>query len=121
MHSGNIEVVHIVRQVVAIAEDPASRAHRKMKRQAALILIAPRMHPRLHHAFADLIAVQKLRQMANRIVHIVLARLTLPAQLEWNSPHTARKSCREWRGTAFEYLADTQPHPLAGSHPRCRS
>ncbi len=69
MHSRNIEVVHVVREMIAIAEDPATGAHREVKGHTALIEITSRMHPRLHHAFADPGAVQKFRQMANRIVH----------------------------------------------------
>jgi len=38
MHPRNIEVVHVIRKMVSIAEDPAPRAHRKMKRQTALVL-----------------------------------------------------------------------------------
>jgi hypothetical protein len=53
MLPGNIEVVHLVGQMVAIAEDAAARADRQMKRQAALVLVGARMHARLHHALAD--------------------------------------------------------------------
>jgi hypothetical protein len=35
--AGNVEVLHVVAQVVAIAEDAAARAHRERKRQAVLV------------------------------------------------------------------------------------
>src|ERR1035441_617857 len=69
MLPGNVEVVYLVRQVIAVAEDAAARAYGEVKRQAALVLVRPRMHARLHHALAHRVGIKKLRQMPNRIVH----------------------------------------------------
>src|SRR4051812_14553928 len=41
-----------------------------MKGQAALCLVATRMHPCLHRALAYRDTVEKLREVANRIVHL---------------------------------------------------
>src|SRR5260370_38887271 len=69
MHPRYGEVMHMVCKMIAITEDPAAGTHRQMKGQAALSVIAPRVHSRLHHALAHGVAVEKLRQMANRVVH----------------------------------------------------
>jgi hypothetical protein len=65
----DVEVVDLVGQMVAVAEDAATRAHREMKRQAALVLVGARMHARLHHALAYRVGVEELGEMADRVIH----------------------------------------------------
>ncbi len=72
MLPGDVEMMHMVRQVVPIAEHPAPRTHRKMELKTALLLIAARVHARLHHAFAHRTVIQEFRQMPNRIKHPIL-------------------------------------------------
>jgi hypothetical protein len=53
--------------VVAIRENPAPGADGQGKGEAALIVVAPRVHTRLHEAFANLVSIQKLGQMPYQI------------------------------------------------------
>ncbi len=62
MLAGNVEVMDVVGEVVAVAEDTTARADGEVKGETALILVAARVHTRLHHAFADGIAVEELGQ-----------------------------------------------------------
>src|SRR6266851_4539270 len=80
MHPRYVEVMHMVCKMVAITEDPAAGTHRQMKGQAALSVVAPRVHSRLHHALAHGVAVEKLRQMANRVVHPTPPSAQRPAE-----------------------------------------
>ena len=67
--AGNVEVMDLVGEVVAVAEDAAARADGEMEGEAALVLVAARVHARLHHALAHRIGVEELGQMTDRIVH----------------------------------------------------
>src|ERR1700737_4054862 len=111
MHPRDIEVMHIVCKMVSIAEDPAPWAHRKMKSQTTLILIAARMHPRLHHALADLVAVQKLRQMANRVIHSPSSR-DLPCQCSLNGIVNVQLVDRLVNGPALRLNASQIPNHI---------
>jgi hypothetical protein len=65
MLARNVEVMHVVGEVIAIAEDSATRADGEVEGKTALRVVTARMHPRLHHAFADGVTVEELREMAN--------------------------------------------------------
>ena len=60
-------MLHIVAVVVAIAEDTATRTHRKRKREAVLAMIGAWMHPCFHDALAHGMLVAKAGKMADRI------------------------------------------------------
>src|SRR5580658_4847039 len=73
MRSWDIEVMHMVRMMIAITEHSASRSYRELKHQASLVLIRSRMHPRLHDAFAHRALVSELREVPDKVVHATLA------------------------------------------------
>ena len=73
--AGDVEVVDLVGQVVSVAEDAAARADREMEGEAALVLVAARMHARLHHGLAHRVGVEELGQMTDRIVHATPLKL----------------------------------------------
>ena len=74
----NIEVMDVVAQVIAIGENPATGADRQGKREAALIVVAARVHARLHEAFAYLVRIQELGQMPYQIKIHRLSNSLLP-------------------------------------------
>ena len=51
--AGNVEVLHVVAEVIAIAEDAAARADGEREGEAVLVRVGARMHARLHDALAD--------------------------------------------------------------------
>jgi hypothetical protein len=57
----------VIAQMIPIRENPATRADGQGKRQAALIVVAARVHPRLHQALAYLVRIQELGQMPYQI------------------------------------------------------
>jgi hypothetical protein len=65
--AGNVEVLHVVAQVVAIAEDAAARADRERKREAVLVGVGARVHARLHDALADGLRVAEARKVPDGI------------------------------------------------------
>jgi hypothetical protein len=65
--SRDIEVMDIIAQVIAIRENPATGADRQGEGEAALIVIAARVHARLHEAFAYLVRVKELGQVPYQI------------------------------------------------------
>jgi len=67
--AGDVEVMDMVGEVIAIAEDAAARADGEVKGEAALVLVRARVHARLHHAFADGVAVEELREVADGVIH----------------------------------------------------
>ena len=69
MLAGDVKVVDVVGEVVAVAEDATAWAHRKVKGKAALLSIGARVHAGLHHALADRVAIEELGEMADRVVH----------------------------------------------------
>ena len=75
MLAGDVEVVDVVGEVVAVAEDAAARADREMEGEAALMGVGARVHARLHDAFADGSLVEELGQMADGVVHQSLLRM----------------------------------------------
>ena len=81
MLSRNIKVVDVVAHVIAVGKHPATRAHRQVKGETALVALAARMHPRFHHALADRRGVVKFRQMLNGIEHEIL--VPYPAKAVW--------------------------------------
>src|SRR3569833_595326 len=83
MLSGNIEMVHVVSEVIAVGEDAAPWADGKRESKAMLLSIGAGMHPRLHNALADRARIAIAREMPYGVeVH----RLSLrsPARIEWN-------------------------------------
>jgi hypothetical protein len=64
----NIEVVHLVGQMIAIGEDAAARAYRQRKGKAALVAVAARLHPDLHRALAHRVRIVEARQVLDRVV-----------------------------------------------------
>jgi len=73
--AGDVEVVDVIGEVVAVREDATSRADGEMKGEAPLLGVGARVHARLHDAFADGSLVEKLGQMADRVVHRSLLRM----------------------------------------------
>ncbi len=69
MLPGNIEVMNVITDVIAIGKHPAPRAHRQVKGKTTLVALAARMHPRFHDALADRRGVMEFRQMLNGIEH----------------------------------------------------
>jgi len=59
----NIEVMHLVCEMIAIGKDAAARAHRQRKREAPLVAVASRLHPDLHCALTYRVGIVKARQM----------------------------------------------------------
>ena len=51
--AGNVEVLDVVAEVVAIAEDAAARADGEREGEAVLVGVGARVHARLHDALAD--------------------------------------------------------------------
>ncbi len=100
VQAGDVEVMHVIREMVAIAEDAAAGADGEVKGQAALLHIGARVHARLHDAFAHRGLVEKLRQMADRVIHRYL-------QFSSWSLHTASAWCTQLKGQRK-------------SHPRCQ-
>ena len=79
MLAGNVEVLHVVAEVVAIAEDAAARADGEREGEAVLVGVGARVHARLHDALADGLRVAEAREMPDGIeVH---ARLVLLRQI----------------------------------------
>jgi hypothetical protein len=69
MLAWDVEVVHVVGEVVPIAEGATAWADGEVKGETALRIVAAWMHPRLHHAFTYRVAIEELREMANRVIH----------------------------------------------------
>jgi hypothetical protein len=57
----------VVAHVIAIGENPATWTNGQGKGEAALIIIAARVHPRLHQAFAYLVRIKELGEMPYQI------------------------------------------------------
>ncbi len=82
MLTRNVEMRHVVGEMIAIAKDATPWADGEVKGETALRMIAARMHPRLHHALADGVAVKELRKMSNRIRHAEVPFLTRQSGLD---------------------------------------
>jgi hypothetical protein len=77
MLAGDVKVVDVVGEVVAVAEDATAWAHRKVKGKAALLSIGARVHTRFHDAFAHGRLVKELGQMADGVIHRSLLHMLI--------------------------------------------
>ena len=78
VRAGNVEVVHVIAEVVAVTEDAAARRDGKLKGEAALVFVGTGVHARFHDGFADLVRVHEFCKVANGVVH-GLQRVGKPA------------------------------------------
>jgi hypothetical protein len=69
MLAGNIKMVDVITDVIAIGKHPAAWAHRQVKGETTLVTLATRMHPSFHHTLAHRRGVMEFRQMLNGIEH----------------------------------------------------
>ncbi len=69
MRLGYIEVMDHIAQVPGIREDAGARADRELKREAALRVLAARVHAHLHDALPDGLAVAVTGEVANSVKH----------------------------------------------------
>jgi hypothetical protein len=77
----------VVAHVIAIGENPATGAYGQGKRKAALIIVAARVHPRLHQAFAYLVRIKELGEMPYQIKIHRLSNSLLPKYAGFRSVH----------------------------------
>ena len=64
-----VEVVHQISVAIGIAKYAGSWIYRKLKNEAALVSLAPRMHANFHHALPYGAAVTIAREMSNGVEH----------------------------------------------------
>ena len=85
--AGNIEVLHVVAEVVAIAEDAAAGADGERKGEAVLVEVGARVHARLHDALADGVRVAEAGEVADGVeIHGQLScAINWPGRIGWNS------------------------------------
>ena len=70
--AGNVEVLDVVAEVVAIGEDAAARADGERKGEAVLVGVGARVHARFHDALADGLRVAEAREVPDGVeVHAV--------------------------------------------------
>ena len=65
--AGDVEVLDVVAEVVAIAEDAAAGADGERKVEAVLGGVGARVHARLHDALADGVRVAEAREVADGV------------------------------------------------------
>ena len=87
--AGNVEVLHVVAQVVAIAEDAAARADGEREGEAVLAGVGARVHARLHDALADGVRVAEAREVPDGIKVHDRSPSKPPARTGWNSGHSS--------------------------------
>src|SRR5215218_4055616 len=81
MVGGQVEVVHVIAEMIEIAEDPGARVHRQLEGEAALRLVGARVHPHFHDALPHRTAVAVSRDVPDRVKH---QNRSIPAE-EWLS------------------------------------
>jgi hypothetical protein len=64
-----VEVVHLVAEMILERKDPGPRVDREPEGEAALHRLAERVHPHFHHALPDRPAVAETGEMTNRVEH----------------------------------------------------
>jgi hypothetical protein len=67
--AGDIEVMDVVGEVVAVGEDATAGAYGEVEGEAALLGVGARVHARLHDAFADGGLIEKLGEMTDGVIH----------------------------------------------------
>jgi len=75
--AGNVEVLHIVALMIAVAEDAAARADGEREVEAMLVRVRARVHARFHDALADGARIAETSQVSNRIkIHVRCLRFS---------------------------------------------
>ena len=63
-------MVHDVAERILVREDARARLRRQLEPQAALPIVAARLHAHLHHAFADGRAVREPARVTDDVLNL---------------------------------------------------
>ncbi len=69
--AGDVEVVDVVAEVVAVGEDAATGADGEVEGEAALVGVGAGVHAGLHHGLADGVFVEEFCQVADGVEHFL--------------------------------------------------